>query len=128
MLQPFLENVERVGEWSLLFFGGRFSHAVLKRPQRGDFRVQSTHGGVATAAVAPGAMVDVASRIVHVAAPESLYARVDGIEEGGRFLLMELEVVEPDLFFHFEPSAAVRFAECLASKLSDLASAGTTLA
>jgi hypothetical protein len=45
MLQPFLKQVVEEGEWSLLFFGGAFSHAVIKRPRGGDFRVQNEYGG-----------------------------------------------------------------------------------
>jgi glutathione synthase/RimK-type ligase-like ATP-grasp enzyme len=45
MVQPLIDEIEREGEWSLVFFAGRYSHAVLKRPRDGDFRVQREHGG-----------------------------------------------------------------------------------
>ncbi len=57
MVQPFLPEVQTAGEWSLLFFGGEFSHAVLKRPRPGDFRVQSELGGTAHLAPPPGPLL-----------------------------------------------------------------------
>ena len=40
LVQPFLNAIQAEGEWSLLFYGGAYSHAVLKRPRQNDFRVQ----------------------------------------------------------------------------------------
>lgn len=117
MLQPFVSSIETEGEWSLIFFGGQFSHAVRKRPTPGDYRVQADHGGTSVAADAPGHVLDAAIRAVTRAAPDTIYARVDGVLVDDRFCVMELELVEPELFFRIEPRAAERFADVLLAAL-----------
>ena len=122
MVQPFLPEIED-GEWSLIFLGGEFSHAVKKRPAAGEFRVQNNYGGTVER-LAPGPLlVDDAHAVLHAAAEatdtraeEILYARVDGVVRSDRLLLMELELIEPVLFFAHAPSAAVRMAELIVSK------------
>jgi len=120
LVQPFVERVLRDGEWSLVFFAGVFSHAVRKRPAPGDFRVQPQFGGLTETAPAPASLVADAARVVEAAARATgletrdvLYARVDGVEEEGRLVLMELECVEPNLFFEHDVQAARRFADAL---------------
>lgn len=120
LVQPFVERLLRDGEWSLVFFAGVFSHAVRKRPAPGDFRVQPQFGGLTEATPAPASLVADASRVVEAAARATnlatrdvLYARVDGVEEDGRLVLMELECVEPNLFFEHDTGAAGRMAGVL---------------
>ena len=112
MIQPFLRDVLEGGEPSLLYLGGRFSHAVSKRPQSGDFRVQPEYGGI----IAPyqPRPDELAAAEAALAAAETplLYARVDLVRDlGGRPVLMELEAIEPDLFLGYDPGAQPRFAE-----------------
>ncbi|HKO57839.1 MAG TPA: hypothetical protein VJ276_18370 [Thermoanaerobaculia bacterium] len=109
LVQPYMEEIED-GEWSLVFFGGEYSHAVLKRPRKGDFRVQSDFGGSAALRIPDARIIEQAAKLVK---PDWLYARVDGIERGGRFLLMELELTEPALFFGADPAAPARFLAAL---------------
>lgn len=121
LVQPFLPEVASAGEWSLMFFGGAFSHAVLKRPAAGDFRVQEKHGGTAQSADPPAAAMAVAQQVL-AALPDRglrgvLYARVDLVETASGFKLMELELIEPQLFFRFDPDAARRLARALAVRL-----------
>lgn len=108
MLQPFIPEIVSPGEYSLIFFREKFSHAVLKTPAEGDFRVQSKHGGVYTRAeVSPGVIEQ--ARMILAAVPfdeELLYARVDGVVRDGKFILMELELIEPYLFLEFGDTAA----------------------
>jgi len=111
LVQPFAEEVASQGEWSLVFFDDEYSHAVLKRPASGDFRVQEELGGIALSTTAPSSLIDQAQRVLsHVGMP-LVYARVDGIERAGRFVLMELEINEPFLYIAVSEGAAVRFAE-----------------
>lgn len=118
MVQPYLPAIALEGEYSLLFFGGEFSHAVLKQPKAGDFRVQNEFGGTVASASVESWLVDQAA-VALAAAPEpTLYARVDGCVVEGRFMLMELELVEPCLFFAQDPGAASRFVSALESALS----------
>jgi glutathione synthase/RimK-type ligase-like ATP-grasp enzyme len=112
LVQPYLSAVE-AGEWSLCFIGGRFSHAVLKRPRAGEFRVQYELGGEVLALPPPAALIEQAEAIVDLLREPWLYARVDACDIDGALVLMELELIEPTLFFHADPAAPERFAEAL---------------
>lgn len=107
LVQPFLDEIARVGEHSLLFFGGELSHAVLKTPKAGDFRVQAQHGGTHRPVTPTAEMVAAARAILKALPTETVYARIDGVERGGRFELMEVEVIEPYLFLPGAPESAV---------------------
>jgi glutathione synthase/RimK-type ligase-like ATP-grasp enzyme len=93
MVQQFMESIRSQGEWSLICFAGRFSHAVIKTPKPGDFRVQHDFGGREHPADPPRFILEAASRAAAAVGPTPLYARVDGVEHDGRFLLMELELI-----------------------------------
>ncbi len=112
LVQPYLSAVE-AGEWSLCFLGGRYSHAVLKRPRAGDFRVQYELGGAVVVAPPPAALVAQAEAIVALLEEPWLYARVDACLVDGSLVLMELELIEPTLFFHADRDAPARFADAL---------------
>ena len=86
------------------------SHSVRKRPIGGDFRVQAEYGGSSVAEPAPAAVIDAAAAVLGAVDGPWLYARVDGIETQGGFLLMELEMLEPSLFFTLVPESADAFA------------------
>lgn len=105
LVQRFVPEIETSGEWSLVFIGGQLSHAGLKRPRAGDFRVQKEHGGTVVPAEPPRAVV-AASRDVMRALPiPPLFARIDGVETPDGYVLMEAECIEPDLFFRFRPES-----------------------
>ena len=110
MVQQFVEEVRTVGEWSLVFIAGAFSHAVLKRPAGDDFRVQPHLGGTHVRRSPDARLLTEAAAALAAAPGPTLYARVDGCDVGGRFLVMELELIEPLLFFADEPAAAERVA------------------
>lgn len=112
LVQPYLSAIAD-GEWSLCFLGGRYSHAVLKRPRRGDFRVQSELGGEVLLVPPDPAVVERAEAIVALLPRPWLYARVDACQVDGTLVLMELELIEPTLFFHADAGAPARFAEAL---------------
>jgi len=114
MVQPLLREVGDAGEWSLLFLGGRFSHAVLKRPASGDYRVQWEFGGSAP----PRQLLDDAERVIAAAPGDPVYARVDGVEREGRLVLMELELIEPHLFLGWDAEAADRLARAIREDIS----------
>ncbi len=119
LVQPFRSDIVEAGEWSLLFFGGAFSHAVVKRPAAGDYRVQVQYGGLYTRTEAPDALVGAARAVLAAAGAAGLaYARVDGLARAdGGLDLMELELVEPSLFLAHHPDAPARFARVLAERL-----------
>ncbi len=113
LVQPFLPAVVDDGEWSLLFFGGRFSHAVKKSAKAGDWRVQELWGGQVQPVDVPDSLVEQARTTLERAATGTLYARVDGVMDGRVFRLMELELVEPDLYLRCASGSEERFADAL---------------
>ena len=117
IVQPFVEDIRTRGEWSLIFVEGDLTHAVLKSPAAGDFRVQAAFGGVSAAAPAPERARAAARRILSLLPAPALYARIDGVETGDGFLLMEVEVNEPGLFLSLAPEAAERLAEAVVRRL-----------
>jgi hypothetical protein len=117
LLQRFQPEISTEGEWSLIFFAGRFSHAVLKRPAEGGFLVQEHLGGTSRAAEPPPELLRQAQAVLELVRGPWLYARVDGLRVDGRLLLMELEMIEPYLFLGTAPGAAGRFAEAIAARL-----------
>jgi glutathione synthase/RimK-type ligase-like ATP-grasp enzyme len=112
MIQPYLPQIESSGEISLIYFGGRFSHAISKLPQPGDFRVQPEYDGIITAHSPAADELEAAEAILATIDDEPLlYARVDLVRGlAGEPLLMELELVEPDLYFGYDAGKGAAFA------------------
>lgn len=114
LVQPWLGSVVDEGEYSLILFGGRFSHCVAKRPKAGDFRVQPDHGGSTEQAELPNGALALAEAALALAPAPATYARVDLIRgNDGALQLMELELIEPALFLHCVPEATDRFAAAI---------------
>jgi glutathione synthase/RimK-type ligase-like ATP-grasp enzyme len=118
LVQAFADEVVTSGEWSIVFFDGEYSHAVLKKPAPGDFRVQEELGGRGEPRDPSPPIVDQARRVLAHAGGPLLYARVDGIERDGRFVLMELEINEPFLYVGSSSGAADRFADAIVRKIA----------
>jgi len=97
----------------MMFFGGAFSHAVIKRPRPGEFRVQERLGGLIARTDPPSALIACGRRLLDEHAPGCLYARVDVVEAADRFVLMEVELVEPSLYLEHAPESAAAFARAV---------------
>ena len=110
VVQQFVPAIRTNGEISMMFFAGTFSHAVSKRPQAGEFRVQERLGGRITRTDPPLPLVGHAQALLDAHAPGCLYARVDAVVAAARFVLMEIELVEPSLYLEHHPPAAAAFA------------------
>jgi O-ureido-D-serine cyclo-ligase len=127
MLQPYLPAVDRAGETALIYFEGRFSHAISKsallQPDAAALTEPFATGGISSRSadvdeLALGEQVlTAASRLLQLGQPLP-YARVDLIRDDGNHpRLLELELTEPSLFFAQAPGSADRFAVALASRL-----------
>lgn len=117
LVQEFIPAIRERGEVSLVYAGGQFSHAVVKRGKDGDFRVQKDFGGVVEP-VAPSSAVLAFGESVMTHVPESCaFARVDVVESERGPLLMELELIEPELYFSIVPGSAERMARALVDRL-----------
>jgi hypothetical protein len=111
VVQPFIASIVSDGEYSLFYFGNEFSHAIRKRPKRDDFRVQEEHGAEICPTEPEPPMIEAADRVLRLVDPTPVYARVDFVRGAdGRFLLMELELIEPSMYLRMHPAAPERFA------------------
>jgi glutathione synthase/RimK-type ligase-like ATP-grasp enzyme len=118
MVQPFLPSLETEGELSLIYVEGELSHTVRKRPAAGDFRVQSIWGGTFSPAEAEPRHVEVAERALAQLEEPPLYARVDLVTDlDGNSALIELELIEPNLYLDTDPPAVERLADAVAARL-----------
>jgi len=114
MVQPFLPSIETHGETSLVYIDGRLTHTVRKRPATGDFRVQGVWGGNSELCEPTVEELRIAEAILAILDARPLFARVDlvkGFE--GTPCLIELEMIEPDLFFREKPKAADALAKAV---------------
>lgn len=119
MIQPYLPTIETEGETSLLFFGGRLSHVVNKRPVPGEFRVQVQYGGGYTTLDEPptGALA-LAEATLAAIGEDLLYARIDMAPDAdGGWMLMEAELIEPDFYLGSAPDKGRAFAEAVRARL-----------
>ncbi|MEM7355445.1 MAG: hypothetical protein AAF657_31825 [Acidobacteriota bacterium] len=120
LIQPFVPEIASAGEISLLFFGGRYSHAVLKRAKPGDFRVQSDFGGSETLLEPSAESLEQAQRIADAIRRPWLYARIDVVDQAGTLVVMEIELIEPQLFFAQDHRSATALINALEERLAEV--------
>jgi glutathione synthase/RimK-type ligase-like ATP-grasp enzyme len=118
IIQPLIEEIATTGEFSLMLFDGEYSHAVVKQPKAGDFRVQEYHGGVTLPCPAPPAGAVRLAQAALAAAPASAsYARVDIVpDDEGVLRIMELELIEPSLFLDHASDGGASFTRSILSR------------
>jgi glutathione synthase/RimK-type ligase-like ATP-grasp enzyme len=117
LVQEFVPEIQTSGEWSLIFAGNEFTHAVNKLPRAGDFRVQEEHGGLHQRATPPETAIKMAQAILQKFAPQAVYCRADMVMRSSGPVLMELELIEPLLHFAQAPEAAEKMADVLVKNL-----------
>jgi glutathione synthase/RimK-type ligase-like ATP-grasp enzyme len=117
LVQPFVPEIQTEGEWSLIYLDGEFSHSVKKYPQAGDYRVQAEFGGRVVPEAAPQSFIDIGYHALEQFDHRSLYARLDGVETETGIRVMELELVDPELFFRHSDVAIERFVDRLSDRL-----------
>jgi hypothetical protein len=114
MVQPFRTNVLAEGEFSLFFFSGDYSHAILKVPAAGEFRSQEERGAEILSIVPETKLLERGHRALAAVVPTPLYARIDFVRDAaGDFEVMELELIEPSLYLRTDPEAPARFAQAV---------------
>jgi len=120
VVQPFIESIQTEGEFSLFYFSRELSHATLKVPKQGDFRVQEEHGAEVLSVQAESALIETGDRVMGLVEPIPVYARADFVRgPDGRFLVMELELIEPSMYLRMDSEAPRRFAEAFDQYVTD---------
>jgi hypothetical protein len=116
LMQPFVKSIVDEGEFSLFYFGSVYSHCVLKSPKSGDFRVQEEHGGTIRPTEPQHDLLVAGNKAITAIVEDTLYARVDLVRlTDGRPAVMELELIEPSLYFNYDAESPDRFARALNS-------------
>ena len=124
LAQPFVQSIVDDGELSIFYFDGQLSHAVQKVPESGDFRVQEEHGGRIAAVSVTDEVRCAADHAIRAVAPTPFQARVDLVRlDDGSLALMELELIEPSLYFRMDEGAPGRFADAVVHVVERHASA-----
>jgi len=119
LVQPFLRSVAEEGEYSIMLFGGRFSHAIVKRPRAGDYRVQPHLGGTELPCTAPAGAIDLAHAALAAAPAEAVYARVDMVRDNdGELAIIELELIEPSLWLQHAGDGGASFVSAIRAALA----------
>ena len=114
LVQPLMPGILTEGEFSLFFFDGKFSHAIVKRPASGDFRVQEQFGGRESDWDASAEAQALAAAALAAAPAPPVYARVDMVGDAtGKLHIMELELIEPSLFLHHAPDSGAAFGRAI---------------
>lgn len=121
LVQEFVPEIRDGGEMSMVYAGGRFSHAVVKRAKGGDFRVQKDFGGVVEPMTPSARLLDFGDSVMAQVPASCLYARVDIVESTRGPLLIELELIEPELYFSIVAGSAERMARAIIDRLVDSA-------
>jgi len=110
LVQPFMASIATAGEYSIMLFDGAFSHAILKKPKAGDFRVQPHLGGTEEPCDAPSGAVALAKAALASAPADAVYARIDMVADNdGQLRIMELELIEPSLWLQHAPDKGAAF-------------------
>lgn len=114
VVQPFMSGIVREGEFSLFYFNGEYSHAILKTPKREDFRVQEEHGGRIRAIKPSANLLATGKKILNLISPIPLFARVDLVRtEDNDFAIVELELIEPSMYLRKSKRAPYLFAKAI---------------
>lgn len=113
MVQPFVESILNTGEYSLFYFAGQYSHGIKKTPKPGDFRVQEEHGGLLNRIEPDASMLALAKRALLTIPEPVFYARIDLVEHQSQYKVMEIELIEPSLYFNLDEESPMRFCKAL---------------
>jgi hypothetical protein len=111
--QPFVPSIQSEGEYSLFYFYGKLSHAVCKKPKAGDFRSQEQYDSSVTLIQPEELLLQAAQKLVDYKCSKLAYARIDMVRFEGKFCLMELEIIEPSLYFKYDQMASKNFIKAI---------------
>ena len=121
MLQEYQEQITTKGEVSFMVFGGKFSHAILKKAKPGDFRVQDDFGGTLHDYYPNTEEIAFAEYALKQCPELPVYARVDVFwNNQDELVLGELELIEPELWFRESDSAASSCAKAIQEAMKEV--------
>ena len=117
LIQRFIPEIQTIGEWSTIFFNPEYHYTINKVPKSGDYRVQTTFDGVYTKRIPPLDVLETSHKAASIYFDKCLYIRVDGVISEDQFKIMEIEMIEPDLYLDIYPEAIPVFADNIANRI-----------
>ncbi len=121
MLQEFQYNIYEKGELAFIIFNGKFSHAILKKGKKGEFKVQDDFGGTVHNYKPTKEEIEFAEKVVKACKPSPTYTRVDIIfDNNNKPAIGELELIEPELWFRYYPKSTDLFADAIIEELKNI--------
>jgi glutathione synthase/RimK-type ligase-like ATP-grasp enzyme len=114
LVQRFMPAILDEGEYSLFYFNGEFSHAILKVPAPSEFRSQEERGAEIRSVRPEQRLLDRGQQALDAIDGDTLYARIDFVrDEDGDFAVMEQELIEPSMYLRTDDGAPARFAAAI---------------
>ena len=118
LAQPYFPSIESEGELSVIFIGGRVTHALRKIPRTNDFRAMFAFGCQETRVPLSDAETAIAERVLASLDADVMFGRIDLMRAPkGDLRVSELELVSPTLYFEHEPEACERLAAAICERL-----------
>ena len=119
IVQPLVEAIRTEGELSFVYIDGELNHVLRKMPASGDFRSHGIYGGTMDCIAPTPADREQADAIMRKLPFRPLYTRLDLVRVDGHLAVMELELIEPVLYFAFAPEGAARLADAALARLQE---------
>jgi glutathione synthase/RimK-type ligase-like ATP-grasp enzyme len=111
LVQPYLQEIIQNGEASLIYYGGEFSHSVIKYVKTGDFRAHPGWGAEVLLYDALPEEVEVGHKVLDVVGYPTEYARLDMMPSKDGPMVIEVELIDPMMFFDHQPSTVESYAD-----------------
>lgn len=103
MLQPFMKEIDE-GEISLIYIDGKFSHAIMRFPS-----LFNNYKGISYISNVPKELFSLGAKVLKIKEYQNaLFERIDVVKVDDKYIVMELELVEPDFFIRNIPSKSVQ--------------------
>lgn len=119
LIQEFIPEIKSIGEISLIYFDGRYNHAVIKTPKTNEFRIQEEHGGTTRPYFPELQILNTINDWVQLLPVKHLYCRIDIVSTKNGIVLMEAELIEPALYFsHTKPESVQQFAKVIFANMT----------
>lgn len=115
LVQKYVDSVRTLGEFSTIYFSNGYSYSVNKLPDKDDFRVQYQYGGQYKLIELPKLVAEQSDFVASLFVKDCLYTRIDGLIYEDNFYVMEVELIEPDLYLNINPDGIREFVNSVVS-------------
>jgi glutathione synthase/RimK-type ligase-like ATP-grasp enzyme len=123
IVQPFIKSITNFGEISIMLINGKYTHSIIKKAKKGDYRVQDIYGGTIELYKPNQDEINFAIKAHNAYSPKPIYTRVDIIIDNmGKLAIAELELIEPQFWYRLNQDAVTLLANTIKNQLKELTS------